>query len=83
MRLRNWRVGKKDKTGEKMIKHKSIYDISVFLGEESIDYPDDTLYSRRVILTHAQSGICDLPRLAEHKGRRTRGSKGPAEGDLR
>jgi len=34
-----------------------VYDISVLLGEESIDYPQDTPYSRELIWTIQDSGI--------------------------
>jgi arylformamidase len=39
------------------------YDISVVLGEESIDYPGDTPYSRELIWTIKDTGICDLSKL--------------------
>ncbi len=53
-----------------MIEYSNLYDISVMLGEESIDYPGDTPYSRNLIWTIADSGICDLSRLelSAHSG---------------
>jgi len=39
------------------MKYKKIYDISVVLGTESIDYPGDTPYSRDLIWTIKDSGI--------------------------
>lgn len=53
-----------------MITYKKIYDISVILGEESIDYPGDTPYSRQRIMTIEESGICDLSELkmSAHSG---------------
>lgn len=53
-----------------MIKYETIYDISVLLGGESIDYPGDTPYSRDLISTIKDSGICDLSKLvmSAHSG---------------
>jgi arylformamidase len=47
-----------------------VYDISVVLGEESIDYPGDTSYSRELIWTIKDTGICDLSKLtmSAHSG---------------
>jgi arylformamidase len=47
-----------------------VYDISVVLGEESIDYPGDTPYSRELIGTIKDTGICDLSKLtmSAHSG---------------
>jgi hypothetical protein len=45
---------------ERMERYKIVYDISVFLGEESIDYPGDTPYSRELIWTIKDSDIRDL-----------------------
>lgn len=52
------------------MRYKSIYDISVRLGDESIDYPGDTPYSRELIWTIKESGICDLSKLvmSAHSG---------------
>lgn len=33
------------------MKYKAIYDISVMLGEEAVDYPGDTPYSRKLLKT--------------------------------
>lgn len=53
-----------------MIPGKSIYDISVILGEQSIDYPGDTAYSRNMVDTIQKNGVCDLSRLelSAHSG---------------
>ena len=40
-----------------------VYDISVILGEESIDFPDDTPFSREFALTIEESGICNVSKL--------------------
>lgn len=47
-----------------------VYDISVLLGEQSIDYPGDTPYARDLIWTIAESGTCNLSRLgmSAHSG---------------
>ena len=37
-----------------------VYDISVMLGEESIDFPGDTSFSREFALTIEDSGICNV-----------------------
>lgn len=52
------------------MKYEKIYDISVLLGAESIDYPGDTPYSRDLIWTIKDSGICDLSKLvmSAHSG---------------
>lgn len=42
---------------------KKIYDISVRLGDESIDYPGDTPYSRELIGTIKENGIYELSKL--------------------
>ena len=44
------------------ILEKKIYDISVELGTESIDYPGDTPYSRNLIM-NAGDSFCNLSRL--------------------
>jgi len=46
------------------------YDISVALGEESIDYPGDTPYSRELIRTLKDGDNCNLSRLtmSPHSG---------------
>lgn len=53
-----------------MIRYKTIYDISVLLGEESIDYPGDTPFSRELIETINGSGIFELSKLemSAHSG---------------
>lgn len=48
---------------EKIIMYHKIYDISVSLGKEAIDYPGDTIFSRELIWTIRDSGICDLSKL--------------------
>lgn len=50
--------------------YEAVYDISVLLGAESIDYPGDTPYSRELIWTINESGICDLSKLvmSTHSG---------------
>ena len=52
------------------MKYKRIYDISVALGSESIDYPGDTPYSRDLIWSIKDSGICELSKLvmSAHSG---------------
>ncbi len=52
------------------MKYKKIYDISVVLGTESIDYPGDTPYSRDLICTIDDNGIYDLSKLvmSSHSG---------------
>jgi len=40
-----------------------VYDISVMLGEESIDFPGDTSFSREFALTIEDSGICNVSNL--------------------
>jgi arylformamidase len=42
---------------------KQIYDISVLLGVESINYPMDTPYQREILQTIASGDICDVSRL--------------------
>ena len=42
---------------------KKIYDISILLGEESIDFPGDTPFSREFALTIEESGICNVSNL--------------------
>ena len=53
-----------------MIEYKAIYDISVMLGEESIDYPGDTPYSRELLSTIEENGIFELStlQLSAHSG---------------
>jgi len=55
---------------EIMMRYESIYDISVRLGDESIDYPNDTPYTRELIWTIKDSRICDLSELvmSAHSG---------------
>ena len=43
---------------------KKVYDISVMLGVESIDFPGDTSFSREFALTIEDSGICNVSNLA-------------------
>ena len=52
------------------MRYKTIYDISVSLGEESIDYPGDTPFSRELLWTIKDSGICDLSKIvmSAHSG---------------
>ena len=45
------------------MKYETVYDISVRLGDESIDYPGDTPYYREQIMTIREGGICDLSKL--------------------
>ncbi len=47
-----------------------VFDISVMLGTESVDYPGDTPFSRNLIATLADGGFCDLSRLemSAHSG---------------
>ena len=47
-----------------MIPFKSIYDISVLLGEESITYPGDPVFSRELMATIKDQGDCELSRLS-------------------
>ena len=53
-----------------MMKYETVYDISVRLGDESIDYPGDTPYSRELIWNIKDSNICDLSKLvmSAHSG---------------
>ena len=53
-----------------MIPFKSIYDITVLLGEESITYPGDPAFSRELVATLKDQGDCDLSRLSmsSHSG---------------
>jgi arylformamidase len=44
-------------------RYKSIYDISVLLGSESITFPSDTPYSRDLMLTIKDNGICNVSKL--------------------
>jgi arylformamidase len=48
----------------------SAYDISVLLGQESIDYPGDTPYLRQVVSTIRESGLSNLSKLtmSAHSG---------------
>lgn len=52
------------------MRYKTIYDISVSLGEESINYPGDTPFSRELLWTIKDSGICDLSKIvmSAHSG---------------
>ncbi|MCP4108386.1 MAG: cyclase family protein [Desulfobacteraceae bacterium] len=53
-----------------MIQYKNIYDISVALGRESVDYPGDTPFSRKLISTTKDNGIFNLSEivLSAHSG---------------
>lgn len=53
-----------------MGKSRSIYDISVVLGEESIVYPGDTLYSRESLMSIEKDGIYNLSKvvMSAHSG---------------
>ncbi len=53
-----------------MIPYKSIYDITVLLGEESITYPGDPVFSRELVVTLKDQGDCELSRLSmsSHSG---------------
>ena len=53
-----------------MIPFKSIYDITVLLGEESIAYPGDPIFSRELVATLKDQGDCELSRLSmsSHSG---------------
>ena len=43
--------------------HKKCYDISVLLGSESIDYPGDTPYQRKMVQTLQDGDDCNLSEL--------------------
>lgn len=49
---------------------KKLYDISVTLGEESIDYPGDVPYFRKPLLEMTKGGFCNLSslELSAHSG---------------
>jgi arylformamidase len=53
-----------------MIAYDTIYDISVLMGEESIDYPGDTPYSHRFVSTLEENGVFKLSKLelSAHSG---------------
>jgi len=53
-----------------MNRYEAIYDISVLLGAESIDYPGSLPYSRELIETTKDSAICELSKLvmSAHSG---------------
>jgi arylformamidase len=53
-----------------MKEYTAIYDISVLLGEESIDYPGDTPYSRERLSTLQNGGSFELSKLqlSAHSG---------------
>ncbi len=53
-----------------MIPFKSIYDITVLLGEESITYPGDPVFLRELVTTLKDQGDCELSRLSmsSHSG---------------
>ena len=53
-----------------MIPYKSIYDITVLLGEESITYPGDPVFSRELVVTLKDQGDCELSSLSmsSHSG---------------
>ena len=40
--------------------HGRLYDISVSLGDESIDFPGDTPYRRKMVQTLEDGGECNL-----------------------
>ena len=46
-----------------LTRYKTIYDISVLLGSESITFPSDTPYSRDLLLTIKDDGICNVSKL--------------------
>jgi len=51
-------------------RYEAVYDISVLLGTESINYPGDTPYSRDLMLTIKDSGISNVSKLvmSAHSG---------------
>ncbi|GAH83175.1 unnamed protein product, partial [marine sediment metagenome] len=51
-------------------RYKGIYDISVLLGSEAIVFPNDTPYSRDLMLTIEDGGICNVSKLvlSTHSG---------------
>jgi len=51
-------------------RYEAVYDISVLLGTESINYPGDTPYSRDLMLTIEDSGISNVSKLvmSAHSG---------------
>ncbi|MGO9613680.1 MAG: cyclase family protein [Dissulfurispiraceae bacterium] len=53
-----------------MVKYRTIYDISVLLGERSIDYPGDTKFSAELMVSLRSSGMFDLTKLvmSAHSG---------------
>ncbi len=53
-----------------MIQYNTIYDISISLGKESIDYPGDTPFSIEQTSTIQDGGTCDLSTLvlSAHSG---------------
>lgn len=53
-----------------MIEYNNVYDISVLLGEKSIDYPGDTPYSRESLSTIDEGGVYELSKLtlSAHSG---------------
>jgi arylformamidase len=57
-------------TLSEIISGRNVHDISVILGEESIDYQGDTQYSRDLIATIKDAGIFDLSKLtlSSHSG---------------
>ncbi len=52
------------------MKFTKLYDISVILGEQSIDYPGDTPYKREMVMSLKESGLCDQAKLtmSSHAG---------------
>lgn len=50
--------------------YEALHDITVRLGEESVDYPGDTPYSRDLVQTMAEGDLCDLSqlRMSAHSG---------------
>ena len=53
-----------------MKRYEAVYDISVLLGAESIDYPGTTPYSRELVETPKDSLVCELSKLvmSAHSG---------------
>jgi arylformamidase len=53
-----------------MTEHRTFYDISVDLMEESIPFPGDPPFSREMLLTIEESGICNVSKLemSAHSG---------------
>ena len=68
--LVNRATGKEAAMSSTQQKYETVYDISVLLGTESISYPGDTPYSRDLMLTIEDSGICNASKLvmSAHSG---------------